>query len=101
MLRSAASPGSVGFGRPRGGVSGLLIGTASGRPPMSANYFREFAGALDHPSARAMTPPWAASLDLRLAKFHVLPRDRIVFLLRELLGHVARILLGHVIEAGV
>src|ERR1043166_4870015 len=33
MLRSAASPGSVGFGRLGGGVSGLLMYTASGRPP--------------------------------------------------------------------
>src|SRR5262249_33424112 len=43
----------------------------------------------------------ARLFDLRLAEFHVLLRDRVVFLLGELVGHGARILLGHVIEAGV
>src|SRR5215510_3248471 len=33
MLRSAASPGSVGFGRFGGGTSGLLIDAAPDRPP--------------------------------------------------------------------
>src|SRR5258707_14432397 len=40
-------------------------------------------------------------LDLGLAEFDVLARDRIVLLLDELVGHGARILLGDVIEAGI
>src|SRR5436190_2578081 len=43
----------------------------------------------------------AGSLDLGLAEFDVLLGDRIVFLLGELLGHRARVLLRDVIEAGV
>src|SRR5882724_6597619 len=43
----------------------------------------------------------AALLDLRLAEFDVLLGDRIVLLHDQLLGHGARILLGHVIKAGV
>src|SRR6267378_6973925 len=40
-------------------------------------------------------------LDLGLAEFDMLARDRIVLLLDQLVGHGARILLGDVIEAGV
>src|SRR6266404_5644678 len=40
-------------------------------------------------------------LDLGLAEFDVLARNRIVFLLYELVGHGTRILLGDVIEAGI
>src|SRR5674476_44500 len=40
-------------------------------------------------------------LDLGLAEFDVLARDRVVLLLDQLVGHGARILLGDVIEAGV
>src|ERR1700681_1117492 len=40
-------------------------------------------------------------LDLGLAEFDVLARDRIVLLLHELVGHGARILLGDIIEAGI
>src|SRR5258708_21307471 len=43
----------------------------------------------------------AALLDLRLTEFDVLLGDRIVLLHDQLLGHGARILLGHVIKAGV
>src|SRR5260370_41370459 len=43
----------------------------------------------------------ARLLDLRLTEFDVLLGDRIVFLHDQLLGHGARILLGHVIKAGV
>src|SRR3954463_1694088 len=43
----------------------------------------------------------AALLDLRLAEFDVLLGNRIVLLHDQLLGHGARILLGHIIEAGV
>src|SRR5690242_15459594 len=43
----------------------------------------------------------ARLLDLRFAEFDVLLGDRVVLLLHELVGHRARILLGHVIEAGV
>src|SRR6266540_3610932 len=41
------------------------------------------------------------SLDLGFAELDVLLGDRIVFLLGELVGHGARVLLGHVVEAGV
>jgi hypothetical protein len=40
-------------------------------------------------------------LDLGFAKFDVLLGDRIVFLLDQFIGHGARILSRHVIEAGV
>src|SRR3981189_1581915 len=40
-------------------------------------------------------------LDLGLAEFDVLARDRVVLLLHELVGHGARILLGDIIEAGI
>src|ERR1700676_3854465 len=40
-------------------------------------------------------------LDLGLAEFDVLARDRVVLLLDQLVGHGARILLGDVIEAGI
>jgi len=43
----------------------------------------------------------AMLLDLGLAEFDVLARDRVVLLLDQLVGHGARILLGDVIEAGV
>src|SRR3974390_2977919 len=53
-----------------------------------------------------MAPPKSVAvprllLDLGLAEFDVLARDRIVLLLDQLVGHGARILLGDVIEAGV
>ena len=41
------------------------------------------------------------SLDLGFAKLDVLAGDRIVFLLDELFGLGARVLLGHVIEPGI
>src|ERR1700748_980753 len=40
-------------------------------------------------------------LDLGLAEFDVLARDRIGLLLEQRVGHGARILLGDVIEAGI
>jgi hypothetical protein len=40
-------------------------------------------------------------LDLGFLELDVLARDRIVFLLDQLVGHGARVLLGDVIEAGV
>src|SRR6267378_5127147 len=40
-------------------------------------------------------------LDLGLAEFDVLARDRIVLLLDQLVGHGARILLGDIVEAGI
>src|SRR5215217_6787830 len=43
----------------------------------------------------------ATLLDLGLAELDVLLGDRVVLLLRELVGHGARVLLGHVIVAGV
>ena len=40
-------------------------------------------------------------LDLRFFEFDVLLRNRIVFALRDLVGHRARILLGHVKKASI
>src|SRR5437879_2874318 len=120
MLRSAASPGSVGLGRPGDGVSGLLIDTATGRPPCSCYFttwlallcYRAIAaiaeaaatiaenvkGARRRPGSSSST---SRSLDLRLAELDVLLGHRIVFLLGELVGHRARVLLGDVIEPGI
>src|SRR6187431_3132099 len=42
-----------------------------------------------------------ALLDLAFAEFDVLLGDRIVLLHDQLVGHGARILLGHVVEAGI
>src|SRR4051812_35636355 len=43
----------------------------------------------------------AGLLDLRFLEIHVLPHDGIIFPEAHLLGRVARILLGHVVKAGV
>src|SRR4029450_9185101 len=53
-----------------------------------------------------MHPTWIARalqnlLDLRLGELDVLLGDRVVFLLLQLVGHRARVLLGHVVVAGV
>src|SRR5262249_25553329 len=104
MLRSAASPGSVGFGRFGGGTSGLLmtplptghLRCGRGKPPNSqlncAKYERR-------PGRSASGE--ATSLDLGFAEFDVLLGDRVVFLLHQLVGHGARIFARDVIEAGV
>src|SRR5205814_2549486 len=105
MLRSAASPGSVGFGRPEGGVSGLLKGAASGRPPFLETYYlprRTFAKTQRAPAGAPTTSHWLSpSLDLGLAELDVLLGNRVVFLLGKLVGHRARVLLGDVIEPGI
>src|SRR6516225_3362562 len=49
----------------------------------------------------ARSPRTRVSLDLGFAELDVLLCHRIVFLLGELVGHRARILLGHVIETGI
>src|SRR6188474_2890398 len=104
MLRSAASPGSVGFGRLGSGVSGLL------KVPLSAGHlFTQVRCAILSPRDRwaekerapkGARPPrrirWL--LDLAFTEFDVLLRDRIVFLLDHFLGHRARILLGGVVK---
>src|SRR5262245_789403 len=98
MLRSAASPGSVGFGRFGSGTSGLLMTPLpTGHLPSQSRLSKTNSkGAHEAPLVRL-----EALLDLRFAKLDVLLGDRIVFLLGEFLGHGARILFGHVIEAGV
>src|SRR5215471_19531042 len=118
MLRSAASPGSVGFGRFGSGTSGLLM------TPLPTGHLR-FAthkdtrkgnrckgrplGALVIGGARwaplSLVAHWPARaralLDLRLTELDVLLGDRIIFLLGELVGHGARVLARHIVEAGV
>src|ERR1700704_504050 len=109
MLRSAASPGSVGFGRFGGGTSGLLM-----TPPPTGHLY--FPGWLDRPNLQMVAAKCEGRpgcgrpcvmrtrtrlLDLRFSEFDVLLRDRIIFLLDQLVGHSPRILAGHVIETGV
>src|SRR6185503_21319145 len=53
------------------------------------------------PTTARHRPAYLILLDLGLAEFDVLLGDRIVLLHDQLLGHGARILLGHVVEAGV
>src|SRR5262249_22812972 len=55
-------------------------------------------GAVRRPVSTLVRPPL---LDLGLAELDVLLGDRIVFLLYQLVGHRARILLGHVVVAVV
>src|SRR6516162_10883553 len=101
MLRSAASPGSVGFGRFGGGTSGLLM------TPLPTGHLRRGCRAAAQFTAQLRKirrrptrgpPGEAPSLDLGFAEFDVLLGDRVVFLLHQLVGHGARILARHVIE---
>ncbi len=128
MLRSAASPGSVGFGRSGGGSSGLLMTPPpaghlflSRRPPDPCLRSTDRAcrlcasrspagqgGTSAKCKGRLQRRPFLSKpsgrprlLDLRFAELDVLLGDRVVFLLHELVGHGARVLARHVIEAGV
>src|SRR4029450_3076238 len=102
MLRSAASPGSVGLGRVGGGKSGLLM------TPLPTGHLAYGRLGLIHSqieqkyarAARAARARHAPSLDLGFAELDVLLGDRVVFPLHQLLGHGARILSRHVIETG-
>src|SRR4029453_1174003 len=100
MLRSAASPGSVGFGRFGGGTSGLLM------TPLPTGHLLS-TGAGGSPNPQAESGKWQGRppigrpfffsrgarrlLDLGFAKLDVLLGDRIVFLLDQLVGHGARV----------
>src|SRR6266540_3136817 len=103
MLRSAASPVSVGFGRFGGGKSGLLM------TPLPTGHLAYGRLGLIHSqieqkyarAARAAPARHAPSLDLGFAELDVLLGDRVVFLLHQLVGHGARILSCHIIETGV
>src|SRR5262249_13861852 len=57
-------------------------------------------GARRAPCMLTRSRVWSL-LDLRLAELDVFLGDRIVFLLDQLVGHGARVLARHVIEAGV
>src|SRR5215475_3468644 len=106
MLRSAASPGSVGFGRFGGGTSGLLM------TPLPTGHLRlcdrlhaiynrlqeNMMASADR--GRLETTP-CTLLDLGFAELDVLLRDRVILLLDQLVGHGARVLPRHVVEAGV
>src|SRR5581483_7302213 len=96
----------VGFGRSGGGVSGLLM------TPLSAGHLRETPAKSTgirrrndkgRPNGRPLSlhAMRVRLLDLRLAEFDVLLGDRVILLLDQLVGHGARVLLGHVVEAGV
>src|SRR5262245_48995656 len=65
--------------------------------PMSANT----KGAAARPSALGSSAIRRKLLDLRFLEGDVLARDGIVLLELELLGRGARVLLGHVVVAGV
>src|SRR5262249_34381622 len=97
MLRSAASPGSVGFGRSGSGTSGLLMTPLPAGHLFGLEYQVKGAPA----GAPLRFPGPRASLDFGFAELDVLLRDRVVLLLGELVGHGARILPGHVVEARV
>src|SRR3954467_13638560 len=98
MPGSAASP-SVRRVRPvRGGVSGLLKDTVPG-PATFISGLENTKGAL--PDALNWDRCERRLLDFRLAELDVLLGDRVVLLLHELVGHGARVLARHVIEAGV
>src|SRR5262249_48012747 len=121
MLRSAASPGSVGFGRFGSGTSGLLM---TPLPTGHLFFLRSQPKPRKRASARTLNAQTAKSLpttkkapdewaprhqgtcsrpllDLGLAELDVLFRDRVVLLLHQLVGHGAGVLPGHVVEAGI
>src|SRR6478609_283821 len=112
MLRSAASPGSVGFGRSERGLSGLLVSAAfsTGHPiqgdvlGLATNRFvrNTFIDPIAASAIGAQRPASGRSplFDLAFLEFNVLAGDRIVFLEDELLGLVPRILLGCIVIAG-
>src|SRR5215467_8083602 len=110
MLRSAASPGSVGFGRFGSGTSGLLMTPlptghlrSRGRDRLPKRQTPEKTtnakGARRAPLS--LVARARALLDLCLAELDVLLGDRIVFLLGQLVGHGARVLARDIVEAGV
>src|SRR5215208_1797796 len=87
--------------RPVGGsASGLLMKlfpTGQLFPPVAARTETKRA-----PTGRPFLYSRQARLfDLGFAELNVLLGDRIVFLLGDLIGHRARVLLGHVVVAGV
>src|SRR4051794_14851980 len=98
MPRSAASPSVRGVRPVRGGVSGLLKDTVPGRPPSSPASKNRKGALMDALNSNRCE---RRLFDLRLAELNVLLGDRIVFLLHKLVGHRARVLARHVIEAGV
>src|SRR6266702_3112124 len=78
--------------------------TAPGRPPCFPEKYLAVPMLGTQEGARRgapVRPQSQRSLDLGFAKFDVLLSDRVIFLLHELVGHRARILLGHIIETGV
>src|SRR5690242_2391140 len=109
MLRSAASPGSVGFGRFGGGTSGLLMTPLPTghlhRAPSPMRRARgnaaEMQKAPRNSGRLCAVCDDAALLDLRFAELDVLLGDRVVLLLHQFVGHGARVLARHVIETGV
>src|SRR5437764_3236584 len=87
-----------------GGVSGLLM-----TPLLAGHHYgwsnpsfcRRLGTQRAPDEAPSVRPQSRGSLDLGLPKLDVLLGDRVVFLLHQLVGHGARILLGHVIETGI
>src|SRR5215813_13522540 len=69
------------------------------RPQHRERYSQQMA-ARGPPNCGGPAPRPAPLLDLGFLKGHVLAGDRIIFLEGKLLGRRARVLLGHVEEAG-
>src|SRR5690606_11375282 len=108
MLRSAASPGSVGLaGRYWRIAASSYRCQYSDRPPTSS---RRPDFCWDDAPSNENAAPWggvfvsgeeARLLDLRFLELDVLLRDRVVLTLGHLVGHRAAVLRSHVEEAGV
>src|SRR6476620_5342869 len=105
MLRSAASPGSVGFGRFGGGTSGLLMTPLpTGHLHLDCSRNPTACGKMQKaPSSGAPLFIVRARrlLDLGFPELDVLLGDGVVLLLHELVRHGARVLARHIIESGV
>src|SRR3954463_4184830 len=101
--RGGKARGGGGGGGGEGGEVGRGAARAVGRARL-----RRPAGRIAATPLTALAAPLApaslfvgALFDLRFLEVDVLADDRVVFAEGHLLGDVARILLGHVIEAGV
>src|SRR5690348_7227710 len=101
MLRSAASPGSRGVGRPQNGEWPPRTAVL-GRPPiLSRLKTKSTAEAVLFDFELLPDLLDSDLLDLGFLELDVLARDRVVLLLRQLVGHGPAVLLGDVEIASV